>query len=137
MKQFLVHLKELQLQNIVKRFKLQQGNKLPTAPKAEDRFKNGVKDSVAYLGVPGKDNSYFGESIKRVTTPDNAAIQKQILFRHYPHDNDTIYTEVPEHTNRIIFPKVNIQSRKGFSFAKTPDYEILKRRFNTAWNLAK
>lgn len=125
--------------NIIERFKVTKAQKgLKTAPKAKDRFRNGVKDSIAYLGVPGKDNSYFGESIKRVTTPDNAAIQRQILFRHYPHDNDTIYTEVPEHTKRLsIFPQVNIIPRKGFSFAQTPEYETLKRRFNTAWNLAK
>lgn len=128
----------------IKRFKnggiqkFQNAGSLPTAPKAEDRYKNGVKDSVAYLGVPGKDNSYFGESIKRVTTPDNAAIQRQVLFRYYPYDNDTIYTEVPEHTKRFpILPPVNIIPRKGFSFAQTPEYGILKRRFNTAWNLAK
>ena len=132
------NINKLPSRNIIERFKLQKGNKLPNAPKAEDRFKNGVKDSVAYLGVPGKDNTYFGESIKRVTTPDNAKIQRQVLFRHYPNDNDTIYREVPEHSKYRIYPiKTYVQPRQAFSYAKNPEYEVLKRRFNTAWNLAK
>lgn len=127
--------------NPIERF--QKGKILPTAPRAEDRYKNGRKDSVAYLGIPMNtgtpvDNTYYGESIKQVSTPNRAKIRQHILFRHSPYNNDTIYTEVPEHTKRLpILPPVNIIPRREISYAKTPEYEILKRRFNTAWNLAK
>ena len=88
-------------------------------------------------GVP-VDDTYYGEAIRQVSTPNRAKIRQHILFRHSPYNNDTIYTEVPEHTKRLpILPQVYIIPRKGFSFAQTPEYEILKRRFNTAWNLAK
>jgi hypothetical protein len=129
---------------------------LPTAPKAEIRYQNGVKDSVAYLGVPFKDSSYFGESIKRVRTPENASIERRILFRHYPYDNDTTYTEIPEHSKYKMYPiKTKVQPRQatnsdvkyvkrnkdGFiSYIPTTpsdEYATLKRRFDTAWNIAK
>jgi hypothetical protein len=45
---------------------------------------------------------------------------------------DTMYTEVPN----SAFP-VKRKWRYANSKNKTPEYEILKRRFNTAWNLAK
>ena len=136
--------------------KKQGGGELPTAPKAEVRYQNGVKDSVAYLGVPFKDSSYFGESIKRVKTPGNASIERRILFRYYPHDNDTTYTEIPEHSKYKIYPiKTKVQPRQatnsdvkyvkrnkdGFiSYIPTTpsdEYATLKKRFNTAWNIAK
>jgi hypothetical protein len=129
---------------------------LPTAPKAEIRYQNGVKDSVAYLGVPFKDSSYFGESIKRVRTPENASIERRILFRHYPYDNDTTYTEIPEHSKYKMYPiKTKVQPRQatnsdvkyvkrnknGFiSYIPTTpsdEYATLKRRFDTAWGIAK
>lgn len=119
--------------NLVERF--QQGRKLPTAPKAEDRYRNSRRDSIAYFTLTPDE---LGRSIKRITTPSNAKIQREIIFNRGAKDNDTIYTEVPEHTKRLpFFPPVNIIPRRGFSYAKTPEYEILKRRFNTAWSLAK
>lgn len=111
------------------------GGDLRTAPKVEDRYKNSRKDSVAYLDP--YDPNFYGRSVRRVVTPNNASIQREI---YYPTEGreDTIYTEIPEHKQRLFFlPQVNVKPRKGFSYIKTPEYEILKRRFNTAWNLAK
>jgi hypothetical protein len=45
---------------------------------------------------------------------------------------DTTYSEIPE----AIFP-VKRKMRYASSENKTPEYGTLKRRFNTAWNIAK
>ena len=109
-----------------------------TAPLAEVRYKNGVKDSSFTLtGASALSGDVFLKTTRRVSTPDRAKIQREILHRYPESTSDTIYTEIPEHENRIFLPNVNILPRKGFSFAKTPDYNVLERRFNTAWNLAK
>ena len=52
----------------------------------------------------------------------------------YVGDNpmDTMYTEIPN----SVFP-VKRKQRYANSKNKTPEYETLKRRFNTAWDLAK
>jgi len=73
-----------------------------------------------------------------------------------PHYNDTTYIEIPEHTSFVeLSPRAAstnsiedlnspILDNNGwptgyykFKFNNSPEYEILKRRFNTAWNLAK
>lgn len=123
--------------NPVKRFKLQQGNKLPTAPKAEDRYKDSYK-------------SWNWPQYKEVTAGSilfpGAKISQTI------EGSDTTYRETPPR-----FPFVKVVSRTAKNSAKTInwrnlitgqtypevkrgnslEYETLKRRFNTAWNLAK
>ena len=111
---------------------------LPTAPKAEDRYKNGYKygyrsDGSLYL-FPSP--LYTIADVKGVRTDypfmsNQGEIQRTIF---YAGDNpiDTVYTEIPN----SVFP-VERKQRYANSKNKTPEYETLKRRFNTAWNLAK
>lgn len=130
---------------------MQQGTPkggLPTAPKAEDRYKNGKRFQLPYY--------------KEVYTPTNRMTLTQgASIRQYvkpitPYYNDTTYVEIPEHTSFVkLTPRMastnskeNLNSpildKNGwptgyykFKFNNSPEYETLKRRFNTAWNLAK
>ena len=108
---------------------------LPTAPKAEDRYKNGFRKTN---GDPYVDHKikFSGSNVKAVIadTPYNiipAAITQQIT-----KDGDTIYTETPEY-KRFSFRLFPVKRNASFLNPKGNEYEILKRRFNTAWNLAK
>lgn len=127
---------------------MQQGKNLPTAPKAEDRYKKGRRVQLPYY--------------KEVYTPTNrmtlthGASIRQYVEPITPYYNDTTYVEIPEHTSFVkLSPRVAstnsiedlnspILDNNGwptgyykFKFNNSPEYETLKRRFNTAWNLAK
>ena len=130
--------------NPVERFKnggiqkFQNAGNLPIAPKAEDRYKNGSKygymaDGSLYL-FPNP--LYTIADIKGVRTDypfmSNQGEIKRTIFYAGNSPMDTIYTEIPN----SVFP-VERKMRYANSKNKTPEYEILKRRFNTAWNLAK
>lgn len=141
---------------------MQQGKNLPTAPKAEDRYRGGQRVSVETKGgryggndrmeikeVQGKKPGMFG------SVP---FIRQTVLHSSVSPDyNDTTYIEVPERKNFLVERKLR-GVEKHPSVFKTyysnvypffgsilPDlgsgtkeeYETLKRRFNTAWNLAK
>lgn len=141
---------------------MQQGKNLPTAPKAEDRYRGGQRVSVETRGgryggndrmeikeVQGKKPGMFG------SVP---FIRQTVLHSTVSPDyNDTTYIEVPERKNFLVERKLR-GVEKHPSVFKTyysnvhpffgsilPDlgsgtkeeYETLKRRFNTAWNLAK
>lgn len=131
---------------------------LKIAPKAEDRYKNGYKygshltvwsngDGIDTRGVASNNKIYYGRF--------PAVIQREIRENsNNITDQDTTYYEVPDFVSfpsalfqtlnpiqqstvpALIKPKVKI--RKASSKDKNKEeYEILKRRFNTAWNLAK
>ena len=140
--------------NPVERF--QQGRNLPTAPKAEKRFrkssynttKEGNRETATIT------SQTFGYSRNWPYFRQPATIQRII------EGGDTAFVETPEHH---IFTKVkprtalksgNVyveynpkydknyslegQANTVFNYPITPqEYETLKRRFNTAWNLAK
>lgn len=150
--------------NPVERFKqggvqkFQKAGRLPTAPKAEDRYKNGYKygshltvwsngDGIDTRGVVSNNKIQYGRF--------PAVIQREIRENSNNIANqDTTYYEAPDFVSfpsalfqtlnpiqqstvpALIKPKVKI--RKASSKDKNKkEYEILKRRFNTAWNIAK
>jgi len=111
---------------------------LPTVPKAEDRYKNGYKYGYTV------DGSLYSFPKPYYTKVNVSGVRTDYPFMTYQGEikrnvfytgntpMDTTYTEVPN----AIFP-VKRKRRYASSENKTPEYEILKRRFNTAWNLAK
>lgn len=137
----------------------QEGGELPTAQKVEDRYKGGrrVTDS----------SSYFGDSISIRGVESQAPWYKYpaqiveyiIHSKVSPRFNDTTYAERPSfirpingvvraagnnyhfgkkqrHIIPIVGGFVNNNYEKS-SPQEAAEYETLKRRFNTAWNLAK
>ena len=142
--------------------KFQNAGNLPTAPKAKDRYAEGKRQSAITKGgryggrdkieikqVVGKKPGIFGSS---------PIIRQMVLHSTVsPSYNDTTYLEIPERKNPLVERKLR-GIEKHPSVFKTyysnvypffgdilPDlgsgtkeeYETLKRRFNTAWNLAK
>ena len=117
---------------------MQKSGKLPTAPKVEDRYKRGYKygytvDGSLYL-FPKPYYTKVNVSGVRTDYPfmSNQGGIKRTVFYTGNTPTDTTYTEIPN----AIFP-VKRKMRYASSENKTPEYETLKRRFNTAWNIAK
>lgn len=122
--------------------KAQKGKILPTAPKAEDRYKNGRRtwNWPQYKEVSSASNIY------------GDPFASKIAMEISNNGNDTTFYETPgrwlpvklktrtaKSTSKVYKP---IQvSDDGFKSYRVigidPEYETLKRRFNTAWNLAK
>ena len=113
---------------------------LPTAPKAEDRYKNGRKEiTIVHPYDPVLDYPFVGTQPIRKVTNGTASISEIIRDAKDGTPADTLYYEIPNH---LPFVKVkpryaeslgNVSSKYGIN----PEFHILKRRFNTAWNLAK
>lgn len=120
--------------NVVRRIKYQSGGGLPTAPKAEDRYKNSYKLS----------EDFFNNRIKYLGTKKNKGVIQVVPYSTVPAYitesisdlGDTIYRESPEYQRFRLrrAPVVRTASNRGNDLN---EYETLKRRFNTAWNLAK
>ena len=133
------------------------GKNLSKAPKAEDRYKNGYKhkgfttlwhngDGIETATVLADNKIQFGKF--------PAVIQRTIYTNSSnPEKQDTIYKERPEFRQfpilfqerdpmrqheipSILQPKVKIRQASSKDKNRS-EYEILRRRFNTAWNLAK
>lgn len=141
---------------------MQKAGNLPTAPKAEDRYKGGQRVSVETRGgrYGGNDRMEIKEVQGRKPGMFGSVpfIRQTVLHSTVSPDyNDTTYIEVPERKNFLVERKLR-GVEKHPSVFKTyysnvypffggilPDlgsgtkeeYETLKRRFNTAWNLAK
>ena len=138
--------------------KHQFGDKLPTAQSAEQRYRNGTRSQVA--------SKYYGDSvsIRGVTGPSKWYQKPPIILEKIRHDrvnpayNDTTYAEQPAYTppirvqERAAGNNILLQGKKQrFNFfgnffntnynPSTPqeqnEYDTLKRRFNTAWGIAK
>ena len=138
--------------------KHQFGDKLPTAQSAEQRYRNGTRSQVA--------SKYYGDSvsIRGVTGPSEWYQKPPIILEKIRHDrvnpayNDTTYAEQPAYTppirvqERAAGNNILLQGKKQrFNFfgnffnanynPSTPqeqnEYDTLKRRFNTAWSVAK
>ena len=119
---------------------MQQGKNLPTAPKAEDRYKNGRKtwNMPQYKEVSSASNIYGDPFASRISMEVN-------------NNGDTTFYETPGRwlpvkfkTRQATKKNMNFKPLNPYSGAKkekyvliSPEYETLKRRFNTAWNLAK
>ena len=144
--------------------KHQKGTKmLPTAPKAEDRYKNSIKinktvganhpvlnDSTTIKTVKAN-KSWFGEKPAMISeVVDHSSLG--------PEYNDTLYVEVPEVSNPLLkqIPRATYKVTPFFGNPKyvgmdtffgfwpntnvksTPEeYKTLQNRFKTSWNLAK
>lgn len=133
--------------------KAQQGETLPTAPKAENRYKYSFRSSEI---------TPQGEKVKTVKIAPTRWKFPATIQERVNQQNDTTYIEVPTHTSILggfIRPRVhartvvkeanqpyNIGTYRTFtpsfvgplfSPSNKQEYETLKRRFNTAWNLAK
>lgn len=118
---------------------MQQGKNLPTAPKAEDRYKNGRKEITIVHPYDVQEFGFRGTQPIRKVNSGSASISEIIRDTENGTPADTMYYEIPNH-----LPFVKVQPRYSFSYGDTsskygfnPEYGILKRRFNTAWNLAK
>jgi hypothetical protein len=92
----------------------------------------GKKYDVLKFGFRGT------QPIRKVNS-GSASISEIIRDAHDGTPADTMYYEIPNH-----FPFVKVQPRYAFSYGDysykykdNPEFDILKRRFNTAWNLAK
>ena len=141
---------------------MQQGKNLPTAPKAEDRYAEGKRQTAMIKGgrYGGRDKVEIKQVVgKKPGIFGNSPIIRQMVLHSTvsPSYNDTTYLEVPERKSPLVERKLR-GIEKHPSVFKTyysnvypffgdilPDlgsgtkeeYETLKRRFNTAWNLAK
>ena len=131
---------------------------LPTAPKAEDRYRTSIKQIQNKNGkeISTITSTTFGYQGKPMYMKMPATIQR--IVEH----GDTAFIETPEHhtfTNvqpRTAFrgqmggipyySEYNPKGQEGQSLSwqnyvnnrvSPKEYETLKRRFNTAWNLAK
>lgn len=132
----------------IKRFKnggvqkFQNAGNLPTAPKAEDRYKNGrrIWKAPYYKEVSSASNIFGDAFASKIAMEVN-------------NNNDTTFYETPGRWLPVKF-KTRQATKKNQNFrtiswypgqsteeSKTiiidPEYETLKRRFNTAWNLTK
>lgn len=149
--------------NIVKKIKYQSGGGLPTAPKAEDRYKGGQRVNIETKG--GRDGRNDRMEIKEVQGKKPGIFGSAPFIRQTvvhssvsPDYNDTIYIEVPERKNFLVQRKLRGIERRPSVYrtyyskvypyfgsilpdylgsGSKQEYETLKRRFNTAWNLAK
>lgn len=139
--------------------KLQQGNNLPTAPRAEIRYNNGKTN---HRIVKTQDKTFakvYPEiDIKKVIANDKlfpSTIEQHIYRNISPQLNDTAYIETPGRDNPFtnVFPRRVLKHTglftQRFSYPNGPiggrywsgkkinpqEFQILKRRFNTAWNI--
>lgn len=119
--------------------KFQNAGNLPTAPKAEDRYKGGHRTITVVHPYDPLEYGFCATRPIRQVNNGSTSISEIIRDTEDGSPADTLYYEVPNH-----FPFVNVKPRHAYSYGNlsskygfNPEYEILKRRFNTAWNLAK
>lgn len=116
---------------------MQKGKDLPTAPKAEDRYKEGRREFTIVYPYDRLKYGFSATQPIRKVHKGSASISEIIKNYEDGTPADTMYYEIPNH-----LPFVEVKPRYAFSYSnnlysRNPEYEILKRRFNTAWNLAK
>ena len=103
------------------------------APLAKDRYKNSKK----------LEDSYFRDDIK-YQSGNNSGVKEDVpylqrtpsIITRQAFDNDTIYRETPGH-ERFALIGMPVIREASYKNPKGDEYEILKRRLNTAWNLAR
>lgn len=113
----------------------QSDKKVRMAPPAEKRY---AKSKKLYPNDP-----YFENDI-RYKNGENYGVLEEVpymektpsMFTKQVFDNDTIYKETPGQKRFSLrgFPKTREASYRN---KRGNEYEILKRRFNTAWGLAQ
>lgn len=119
-------------------FKFQKGG-LPTAPPAEKRFAK----SKGYTNGDG-----IVDSNINFQNPTKVVYQDSPYLKYVPASisqvigapGDTIYTETPE-VERFarfgLFRPIPVKRTASTLNPNGQEYDILKRRFNTAWNISK
>lgn len=114
--------------------KAQQGTKLPTAPKAEDRYANSIR---LYANSPRfkydiryQDGQTTGVVQDTPYTTLPAIITQQVV------GNDTVYRETPDQKRFSLrgFPVTRTATNTD---SNRQEFETMRRRFNTAWGVAK
>jgi hypothetical protein len=115
---------------------------LPRAERAEDRYAN----SERYFGEqPGKYilGSWPTQGVRQNYTGPvgdlmfRSDVMPAEIYRYIPEQGDTVYVEKPTRSDSK-YGLIQRRSRKAST--KNPkgnEYNILKRRFDTAWRLAK
>lgn len=105
-------------------------NTLRTAPSVEERYANSIRNSNDRYGW------YNAESVQQnIPTSTLMNIQRPAkMYRYIPSEGDTVYTEYPDINKRFGYIKPRTASTKR---RRGKEYDILKRRFNAAWKLAK
>lgn len=110
------------------------GDKLPTAPKAKDRYANSQR---LY-----SDNAFFGSNSKYQDGQTTGVVQNTpysiipAIITQQIIGNDTIYRETPDQKRFRLrgFPVTRTASNTD---SNRQEYETMRNRFNTAWGIAK
>lgn len=110
------------------------GDKLPIAPKAKDRYANSQR---LY-----SDNSFFGSNSKYQDGQTTGVVQNTpysiipAIITQQIIGNDTIYRETPDQKRFRLrgFPVTRTASNTD---SNRQEYETMRNRFNTAWGIAK
>ena len=110
------------------------GDKLPTAPKAKDRYANSQR---LY-----SDNAFFGSNSKYQDGQTTGVVQNTpysiipAIITQQIIGNDTIYRETPDQKRFRLrgFPITRTASNTD---SNRQEYETMRNRFNTAWGIAK
>ena len=108
---------------------------LPTAPRAEDRYANSRR---VYNDDPYVQHSikFNGSNTTGVIQNTPYSILPAIITRSIGSGGDTLYAETPEQ-KRFRLRGVPKRRKASSRDKNKKEYETLKRRFNTAWSLAK
>lgn len=106
---------------------------IDTAPKAEDRYANSTAIPNAKYGW------YPAQKVVQNTKSGlmGGGMLPASITRYIQSPGDTVYTELPEAQSRMFRPTIRYERSASTKNPKGQEYNILKRRFNTAWNLAK
>ena len=112
-------------------FVSQQQQQPRIAPRAEDRFAN----SRRYYEGDDVFNAIIYPGSNRGVMQDTAWNYRPAWIMRNINNGDTLYVEKPEQKRGFNKDAVRRQARSKDKNRK--EYNILKRRFNTAWNLAK
>lgn len=112
--------------------KAEDGTKTKIAQKAEERYDKGkVWGPLGQTRSNGVTLTTVTSSAPVLYTP--AIIQEKVTRDKYGVPVDTTYSEAPRH---LPFVNVTTRQAKNTDYDRT-EYEILKRRFNTAKSVAK
>ena len=112
----------------------QQRNIMPLAPRAEDRYANSFRIN--------SDDPWFSNNINYNQNSEKAGVFQEAPYSMSPayitreiQRDDTLYRESPEYKKAsFVIAKKRTATNKD---KNKNEYNTLKKRFNTAWKLAK
>ena len=99
------------------------------APPAEKRYANSTKGKRRYAWY---DADYVKQDKKAGVMGSSHPAE---ILRYVQNPGDTAYVEIPDDDPRYL--SMRKERRASTKYPRGNEYEILKRRFNTAWNLAQ